>query len=807
MKYLIRFVTLILFLLLSAQLSVGSVRIVRNFDSDWRFYLGNQENSIVIRSDFDDSGWRLLDLPHDWSIEGEFSESNPAGAGGGYLPGGIGWYRKTFSLPDSIHGKIVFIDFDGIYQNSEMWINGHYLGKRPYGYSSFRYELTPYLRYGTEKNVIAVRVDNSDQPNSRWYSGSGIYRNVHLVVVNKLYVDHWGTYITTPVVNGIMASVQVETHITNSSESEANIQIYTQILDQTGKSVNSSAKSIAIPEDSTLVVTQTIQVNNPKRWSVDQPYLYTARTKIRNMQKVYDDYTTKFGIRTFRFDSDSGFFLNDKPVKIKGVCLHHDLGPLGAAVNKRAIERQLEILKEMGCNGIRTSHNPPAPELLELTDQMGFIVMDEAFDVWKKQKTKYDYHLYWDDWHRQDLQDMILRDRNHPSVFIWSIGNEIQEQWDSTGVSIARELASITTSLDPTRPVTAGLNDPAPHNMVYKSGVLDLVGFNYHHQSFATFPETFPNDKFIATETTSALETRGSYDMPSDSLRIWPVQWDKPVRGNPDHSCSAYDNCRVGWGSTHRKTWEIIKNHSFLSGMFVWTGFDYIGEPTPYTWPSRSSYFGIVDLAGFPKDAYYLYQSEWTDKPVLHLFPHWNWEDGETVDVWVYSNLSRIRLFLNSKDMSGNQLPIDDTLHKVWRVKYEPGILRAEGFTDSGKKITQTVKTAGPPKKIQLTVDRNQITANGKDLAFVTATILDSQGVPVPEADNLLHFALDGPGTIAADGNGSQTSHEPFISNQHRAFHGKCLIVVKSQSNSGEITLQITAEGLSLSSITIRSKR
>ncbi len=653
-----------------------------SFNKDWKFRLGETPGASAIS--FDDKDWRSLNLPHDWSIEGKFDKDNPAGTGGGALPGGIGWYRKTFTLSASDKGKNVFIDFDGVYRKSEVWINGHSLGMRPNGYISFRYDLGPYLKWGGQQNSIAVRVDNSDQPNSRWYSGSGIYRNVWLVTTGKLFVDHWGTYITTPQIDAQSATLAIKVKVNNEGSKNSEVVLKTMVVDASGATVVSAATEASVKAGAINEVSQTAKVPMPHLWSVDDPYLYQVITQVISGGQVVDIYRTPIGIRSFVFDTDKGFLLNGKPVKINGVCDHHDLGCLGSAVNKRGLERQLEILKAMGCNGIRTSHNPPAPELLDLADKMGFIVMDEAFDMWKKQKTKYDYHLDWDKWHKIDLQDQVLRDRNHPSVFIWSIGNEIPEQWnkDSAADGIALELRNIVRSLDITRPITSAINNHNPlTDGILRSGALDLVGFNYDQNQYPDFPKKFPGQKFLATETVSALETRGHYDMPSDSIRRWPHRLDgnNPTlkMGNPDLTVSAYDNCSAPWGSTHEETWKVIKKYDFLSGQFIWTGFDYIGEPTPYPWPARSSYFGIIDLAGFPKDQYYMYQSEWTDKPVLHIFPHWNWKRGDTVDVWAYYNQAdEVELFLNGKSLGVRKKKGDD-LHVMWRVVYEPGPIRA----------------------------------------------------------------------------------------------------------------------------------
>ena len=563
-------------------------RTIMEFNQGWSFHLGDVVQAMS--PDFNDSSWRILNLPHDWSIEGEFDVMNPASPGGGALPGGVGWYRKTFTVNSQDSAKLFFIDFDGVYCNSEVWFNGQYLGKRPNGYISFRYELTPHMKFNNQPNILAVRVDNSQQPNSRWYSGSGIYRNVWLVMVNKVYIDHWGTFVTTPEITGDSARVSVISAIRNKLPDDKELTVKTSIFDQEGKKVAESASEEKIFSQGKVKIQHFLGVKDPDLWSVSSPVLYKAITELKYDGKVRDRYETAFGIRHFEFDSLKGFSLNGQHLKINGVCNHHDLGCLGSAINTRALERQLEMLKEMGCNGIRTSHNPPAPELLDLCDRMGFVVMDEAFDMWKLGKTTYDYHLYYDEWHSRDLEDQVLRDRNHPSVIMWSIGNEILEQWDSTGLRMAQELAGIVKKLDNTRPVTSGCNEPNPWNYIIRSGALDLIGYNYHRNMWEDFPKTYPGQKFIASETVSALATRGSYDMPSDIIRRWPVRWDQPFdQGNPDYTCSSYDNCSASWGSTHQETWKIIRKHDYLSGMFIWTGWDYLGEPTPYSWPARSS--------------------------------------------------------------------------------------------------------------------------------------------------------------------------------------------------------------------------
>ena len=777
-----------------------------SFNQDWRFRLGDVAGAQD--AGFDDSQWRRLELPHDWSIEGSFSEQNPAGTGGGALPGGLGWYRKTFTVPATAKGKLIFIEFDGVYRNSEVWLNGHYLGKRPYGYSTFEYELTPYLVYGAQRNVIAVKVDNSQQPNSRWYSGSGIYRNVWLTTLDPVHVEHWGTYVTTPEVNDQLATVEVKTKVSNGSNSSALVNLTTIIQDASGREVARAWERNVAARGSHVEASQTLKVSAPLLWSDDRPYLYKVISQLEQGGRVVDRYETPLGIRSFRFDAERGFFLNGKPVKIRGTCNHHDLGSLGAAVNTRALERQLEILKGMGVNGLRTSHNPPAPELLELADRLGFIVLDEAFDVWKMEKTKYDYHLDWDEWHQRDLADLVLRDRNHPSVFIWSIGNEVMEQWNNSplGGTISRELVGIVRQLDRTRPITAACNGVNRDNKLLTEGDLDLVGTNYAHRRLPDFAKMFPGRPIIGTETNSSVHTRGSYRMPADEILSWPYKEADALKLSPTYECSAYDNSVVQWGSAHEETWKLVKDRDWFSGMFIWTGWDYIGEPTPFPWPAVSSYFGIIDLAGFPKDAYYFYQSEWTDKPVLHILPQWNWQPGEKVDVVAYFNhADEVELFLNGRSQ-GTKRKQNGEMHVFWRLPFEPGVLKAVSRKEGRVVLTEEVRTAEAPARIVLTPDRRTINADGADLSFVTVQVVDKNGTVVPDAAQLIKFDVSGQGSIAGVGNGNQISHEPFKASQRKAFHGMALAIVQAKRRSGQIVLKATAENLASASVVLNAR-
>lgn len=830
----------------------------QDFTAGWTFHLG--DDSAASRPDYDDTAWRILNLPHDWAIEGEFSRDNPSGTGGGALPGGIGWYRKTFTVDKADEGKRLYIDFDGVYMNSEVFINGHSLGVRPYGYVSFSYDLTPHIKWGG-KNVVAVRVDNAEQPNSRWYSGCGIYRNVWLTKLNPVHIAQWGTFITAEDVSKNSARLNIRTKIQYDVAAQlqdsvkqadgtyvvfdseivplADVVLQSRLMDAEGHVVGEVASELQVIPACPNEVEQEIVVKTPNLWSVNTPYIYKVHSILidKTTGKVLDNYCTNTGIRTFRFDAQKGFILNGERLKINGVCMHHDLGCLGAAVNIRAIERQLEILQEMGCNGIRCSHNPPSPELLDLCDRMGFIVMDETFDMWRKRKTAHDYSRYFNEWHERDLTDLILRDRNHPSVFIWSIGNEVLEQWSdakadtltleqanlilnfghdqsmlakegemSVNSLLTKKLADMVKALDSTRPVTAGCNEPNPNNHLFRSGALDLIGFNYHDDWFAGVPEKFPGKPFIVAESVSALMTRGYYRMPSDETVICPERWDKPYFDD-SFSCSSYDNCHVPWGNSHEGTMRHVKNNDFISGQYVWTGFDYLGEPTPYGWPARSSYFGIVDLAGFPKDVYYLYQSEWhPEKKVLHLFPHWNWTPGQDIDMWAYyNNADEVELFVNGESQ-GVRTKGKDDFHVVWRVKYEPGVVKVVSRKDGKAVLEKEIHTAGEPAQIRLTADRNEIKSDGRDLSFVTVEVLDKDGNLCPNADNQIMFDVQGAGFIAGVDNGSPVSMEKFKADHRKAFYGKCLVVVQSDGKSGGIKLTATSEGLKTAVTAIKAK-
>lgn len=761
----------------------------QNFDNGWRFVLA--DSAQMSKTDYHDTHWRALNLPHDWAVEGDFLCSNPSGAGGGALPGGIGWYRKTFNLQKK-QGERYFIEFDGVYMNARVYINGKEVGYRPYGYSSFEYDITPYLIAG--RNVVAVRVDNSDQPNSRWYSGCGIYRHVWFTKTADVHVKHWGVHVVANPDGRISVTADVE------SQGKA-YKVRNQVFDAQGRAVG-------------------LKVRRPHLWSVDDPYIYKVRTQVLVGGKVVDEVWTNTGFRSFRFDVKTGFWLNGKNMKLNGVCEHHDFGCLGAVVNEDAMHRKLVRLKEMGVNAIRSSHNPPAPELLNMCDTMGLIVMDESFDMWHRRKTQNDYARFFDEWHERDLSDLILRDRNHPSILMWSIGNEVLEQWSyadadtltleqanlilnaghdastlakdgetSVNTLLADHLADIVRRYDTTRPITAGCNEPSPNNHLFKGKALDIVGFNYHHQGIKDVPKNFPGRPFIMTESVSALQTTGFYTMPSDSVIKAPKEWWLPYT-DPSFKCSSYDNMHASWSSTHEETWDVVKHTPYVGGQFIWTGFDYIGEPTPYSYPARSSYFGIIDLAGQPKDVYYMYQSEWTNRPVLHLFPHWNWLDGEQIDMWCYYNQAdEVELYINGKSQGVRRKADSHQYHVMWRVTFEPGEVKVVARKDGKEVRQQTIHTAGQPHHLQLSIDYQ-----GKNTTFVKVEVVDENGNRCPWAENQVFFDTDA--TIIGVDNGNQTSLERFKDNKRKAFFGRCFVVL-----DGHGTLKAKSYGLPTATI------
>ncbi|MGD0591870.1 MAG: glycoside hydrolase family 2 TIM barrel-domain containing protein [Bacteroidota bacterium] len=724
-------------------------------------------------------------------MEGIFESTSPGGSGAGYINAGTGWYRKEFKVPKSTQGKRVFIEFDGVYMNSDVWLNGAHLGNRPYGYSSFQYELTPHLKFGDKKNILAVRAD-VQQPCSRWYSGAGIYRHVRLTITDPIHLTQWGTYVTTPLVSDKEATVRVETKIQNQSNSVQQVMLETVIVENTGTKVTKSRSMLTVKPDSIFVFEQFLNVPKPKLWSPENPFQYRVESKVRANGLTVDNSVTPFGIRTFEFTLDKGFFLNGKHVTIKGVCEHHDQGSLGAAVHKRAMERQLEILKSMGCNALRTSHNPPDPALLDLCDSMGFLVMDESFDEWKQSKTMYGYGRFFDEWSEKDLTDMIHRDRNHPSIILWSIGNEIPEQENANAYEMSKRLVDICHREDPTRPVTSACNLAESADKNGFSKPLDVFGINYQLPFYGTYKG---KAKLIGSETASAVSTRGEYNLVLNNGVL-------KIKNQLNNQCTSYDD------STAQSYLKAMKSSPWFAGEFVWTGFDYIGEPSPFPWPSASSYFGIVDLCGFPKDRYYLYQSQWMDKPMVHILPHWNWQgfEGQEIPVWCYSNCESVELFLNGKSLGEKKFSDTKDLHVVWKVPYAAGTLKAVAKYNGRTICTDEVQTAGAPARIVLTPDRTRINADGDDLSNIKIEIVDKDGHICPNADNLVKFKIEGTGIIVGVGNGNPISHEYFKANERKAFHGLCLAVIQSKGEQGTIRLSAESEGLQAAKVLIKVK-
>ncbi len=771
------------------------------FNNDWNFRV-NTSNDLDEKALWN-SNPAAVRLPHDWSIDLPFDKQSPSGNRGAALRGGLGVYQKSFKLNNEDKDKNFFIIFDGVYMNSTVKINGHTLGTRPFGYISFEYDLTPFLKFDGQENKLEVLVENK-QPNSRWYSGSGIYRDVYLDKRGPIYVKNWGTYITTPKITSSEADVKMETEVKMTNFVEGAV-LKTSIYGPSGNLVETKTQPIE-KYMGTKNYSQNFSIKNPQRWDIEKPNLYKAVSEVVAKDKVLHTYTTKFGVRTFHFDQAKGFFLNDKPVKILGANMHHDLGALGAAFNRTAVQRQFEMLKSMGVNGLRGSHNPPDPQWLELADEMGFVVMDETFDVWTwdKENTPFNYNLYFDQWHKKDLSDHVKRDRNHPSIILWSIGNEIPEQSgtgaDTIGRSIAREMVNIVKHYDKTRPVTAGLNYASNENNLYQSGALDILGINYNHLQWKDLgTKLFPSDKpYLISENTSALATRGEYDMPSSQIRRWAGFTDEKPGGNKNHTASAYENVSAPWASTNEEALKLFLKYPFLSGMFMWTGFDYLGEPTPYAFPARSSYFGVIDMAGFPKDSYYLYKSIFTKDTVLHILPHWNWTPGQTIDVHVYfSNADSVELYLNNKLLAKKSKQGDDLFVRFDGLTYQPGTLKAVSKLNGKIVKTSEVKTAGEAYQLVAEVDRSKIKSGGEDLSFIKVSVKDKNGNLVPKADPKIDFNIKGAGSIAALDNGSQTDLEPFTNkNWRKAFNGLALAIVRGADEKGEITLSISSPGL-----------
>ncbi|OAM91001.1 beta-galactosidase [Termitidicoccus mucosus] len=786
-------------------------------------------------ADYDDSRWRKLNLPHDWGIEGPFHPDLTGKTA--KLPWfGVAWYRKHFALPAIDTGRHVYLDLDGAMAYATVWINGIFAGGWPYGYTSWRVDLTPYIKFGGE-NTLAIRLDNPRE-SSRWYPGGGIYRNVWLVKTAPVHIAQWGVRVTTPVITNDSAVVNVAVTIDNKTGNKSETNVITKIYqaDHAGLPVGqailqSSSVTARIEAGEQAWVSHSLVVPSPRLWSLETRNRYVAETDITRDSAIIDRVRTPFGIRAIQHTAGNGFLLNGKRVPIRGVCMHHDLGALGTAINFRAMERQLEILHEMGCNAIRTSHNPPAPELLELCDRMGFLVQAEAFDCWASGKVRDDYSRLFPDWHEKDLRSMVRRDRNHPCVIQWSIGNEIREQGSSGGRKLAAHLAGIVREDDRSRPVVAGFNlIQSGYNGMMTAA--DIVGYNYKPFEYSKIHRTHPQYPILGTETASTISSRGEY--------VFPVSENKlDGRNKSTYQVSSYDLYAPKWGSTPDTEWRAQDENPSVMGEFVWTGFDYLGEPTPYNSdttnllnfataaesaqaakeldglakvraPSRSSYFGIVDLAGFPKDRYYLYQSRWRPGlPMAHILPHWNWpgREGQITPVHVYSSGDEAELFLNGNSLGRKKRGAFEYRFRWDDVVYSPGELKVAVWKN-GKPWTETVrKTTGSAAKLLLTPDRAQLRADGADLVFVTVTVADKDGLPVPRAQNSIRFSVTGPAEIAAVDNGDATSFAPFQGSERAAYNGFALVISRTKPDkSGILVLRAESDGLEPAAIELSSK-
>ena len=769
----IKKLTTLIFLLVSISLFAQNGRTILPFDDHWKFFKGDIQGAEAVS--FDDVSWKTLNLPHDWSIEGPYDRNNPTGSGGGYLPAGIGWYRNSFSLTNKDAGKKISIEFDGIMANSDVWINGHHLGKRPSGYVSLSYDLTPYLKFGGE-NVIAVRADNTIQPASRWYTGAGIYRHVRLVTTNPIHVDHWGSFITSSNVSSQNAKVQIQTVIANESATAETITVKNSLIAPDGKEVTSTQSSKRIEAGKKETIVQNTEIKKPALWDVDNPQLYKAITTIIVKKQNVDEVTNSFGIRDAHFDAATGFWLNGKNIKIKGVCLHHDGGAFGAAVPLRVWEKRLTSLKEIGVNGIRTSHAETAPEFLDLCDKLGFVVMDETFDTWNAAKpgATNGYNLYFTDWWERDTRDIVMRDRNHPSIVIYSVGNEIHDNLnDSTGFRKYKMQQELIHSLDPTRPVTMALFRPG-NSHVYENGLaamMDVVGQNYRENELIAAHEQHPTWKVIGTENTHVINQ-----------------------------------------------WLALRDKPYMAGQFLWTGYDYLGEGF---WPRIANGSGLFDKTGQQKLNGYQRESWWSDKPMVYVTRKENTATGSTwsndwtpddpdiytqADLQVFSNCDEVELFLNGKSIGAKGRTADNASPRTWTIPFEKGTLKAVAKNNGKVVAEQELKTAGKASKIILTADKSSLENNWDDVVYVTATIVDEDGNMVSSADTKINFEIEGTGVIAAVDNGDIASSEHYNATGRWTYKGRCIALIKASANEGKITVKANGENLKTGSVTIDVK-
>lgn len=801
----------IIVFLVYTQIAVSQTREVKVLDVNWKFQKGNFEEAYKVN--FNDSKWQFVTIPHDWAIYGPFEKkvdiqhvaieqngekiaTEKTGRTGALPHIGTAWYRNTFTLPKESKEKKVILLFEGAMSEPLVYLNGQKVGEWAYGYSYFYFDVSQFIQEGA--NTLSVKLTNKEFA-SRWYPGAGLYRKVSLIVKNKESIDQWGQFVSTPFVSQKEAKVSIKTKV-----SVQNSRLVTTIFDAEGNQLNSD-ESVTLYGNE---FDQNIKVSNPRLWSPETPYLYKVVSKFYVGKELKDEISTRFGIREIQYEPNKGFSLNGKITKFKGVCLHHDLGPLGAAVNKSALRRQMKILKDMGCNAIRSSHNMPSFEQLELADEMGFLFLAESFDEWAKPKVENGYHRFFDNYAEKDIVNLVQATRNHPSIVMWSAGNEVPDQWGEAGVKRAKWLQDLFHREDPTRPVTVGMDQVKATLASGFGALLDVPGLNYrvhlYDEAFSKFPQGF----ILGSETASTVSSRGIYK--------FPVVQEK-MKQYPDFQSSSYDLEACSWSNVPDDDFVLQDDKPWVIGEFVWTGFDYLGEPTPYdeSWPSRSSYFGINDLAGLPKDRNYLYRSRWnTKESTLHILPHWNWEgrEGETTPIFVYTSYNSAELFVNGKSL-GVQKKNNDTPQNRYRlmwmnVKYEPGTVKVVAFDENGKAAEEKeMHTAGQPYQIVLDADRKKITADGEDISFVTVSVVDKNGVPCPTATNQLKFKVSGSGTYRAACNGDATSLELFHKDTMKLFSGKLVVLVQSSKTAGKIKLEVNGAGLKSSTLSLESTK
>lgn len=814
--------------------SLWAQRTEQLLEKNWKFT--REDNPEFIQPTFNDAKWQNVRVPHDWAIYGPFSAQNDkqnvaiaqdgqkdamehAGRTGGLPFVGVGWYRTEFELPDFTEGKKATVIFDGAMSRAKVYINGQEVGFWPYGYNTFHFDITPYVKPG-QKNTMAVRLENMPE-SSRWYPGAGIYRNVHVIVTEDAYIPVWGTYVTTPEVNKDFAKVKIQTKVAKpENKAYSNYTLETAIKAPNGEVVATSKQQLTKYDGNG--VEQQLIVDKPQLWDLDNPHLYTAETKLYENGDLKDEYNTTFGIRTVQIIPNQGFFLNGEKTVFKGVCNHHDLGPLGAAVNEAAIRRQIRIMKDMGCNAIRTSHNMPAPELVKACDEMGMMLMCESFDEWKQPKVHNGYNLFFDEWAEKDMVNLIHNFRNNPSVVMWCIGNEVPEQYTANGEKVARFLQDICHREDPTRPVTQGMDNP--HAVINNNfaAVMEVAGFNYRPHMYPENYSKLPQQIILGSETASTVSSRGVYKFPVERVAM---------KTYDDHQSSSYDVEHCSWSNLPEDDFIQHEDLPYCIGEFVWTGFDYLGEPTPYytNWPSHSSLFGIVDLAGIPKDRFYLYRSHWNKKEeTLHVLPHWTWtgREGEVTPIFVYTNYPSAEVFINGKSQGKKTKDLSVKLEgsytdeakasferqKRYRLmwmdtRYEPGTVKVVAYDENGKAVAETeVHTAGKPYKIELSADRNEIQADGRDISFINVKVVDKDGNLCPDATNQIRFKVKGQGAFKAVANGNPVSLESFQEPKMKVFSGQLTALIQSSEESGAMELEASSPGLKSAKIKVVTK-